>query len=105
MEPVDITATEKEMLANIGEVLEFNTLKFDELYYAYRYIKAQGIAAETDVIEITNLGIPLLQALADVKSVSAEDIHKMLLSGTITNEDVQNAFLKMTSDGGIFFRS
>lgn len=103
MEPVNITAAEKEMLAKIGEALEFNTLKFDELYYAYRYLKAQGIAAETDVIEITNLGVPLIQALADVKSVSTEDIQKMLLSGTITNEDVQNAFFRMTSEGEIFF--
>jgi len=104
MEPVDITTTEKEMLANIGEALEFNTLKFDELYFAYRYIKAQGIAAETDVIKISNLGVPLVQALSDIKSVSTEDIQKMLLSGKITNEDVQNAFIKMTSEGGTFFR-
>jgi len=91
------------MLERIGEVLGLSTLEFDELYYAYRYIKAQGVAAETDVVKITGLGIPLYQALADVKAVSVENIKEMLSSGSITNEDVQTAFFKMTAEGEVFF--
>jgi len=104
MEPVEISSTEKDMLIGLSETLQLSVLEYDQLYYAYRYVKAQGIAAETDIKEIIGLGIPLHQALADVKMVSVEDIRSKLVSGSITSEDVENAFVQMTTASGLYFK-
>ena len=102
MESVDITNTEKEMLTAIGKHMGLSPLAFDELYYAYRYINAQGVASETDVKEIVGLGIPLNDALAELKSLPVTAIADLLNAGSISNEDVKNAFIAMTSVGGFF---
>lgn len=102
MESVDITNAEKEMLAAIGKAMALSPLAFDELYYAYRYINAQGVASETDVKEIISLGIPLYEALAELKLLPLTAVPDLLRAGLITNEDVKNAFIAMTSVGGLF---
>lgn len=100
----DINEGERVILSNLAEMYGLDQFNFDVLWLAYKSIKIQGSAHSIDSGQILSLGIPMTKALATIKELQVSDIVNQINNGSITYEDVKQAFIRMTSEGAIYHK-
>lgn len=76
--------------------------KLPQLILAFGQVSAKGKLAGQELLQFTNTGVPLVATLAEMKNVSKEMIYELTSKGLITFKDVENAFARMTAEGGMY---
>lgn len=89
-----------QMLGNVAAGL---SIPLNDLIYLYGTLQAQGRVMTIDIRQFAMRGIPIYKELANVLKVSEDQVTSMVSAGRVTFEDVQKAFVNMTSEGGKFY--
>lgn len=89
-----------QMLGNVAAGL---SIPLNDLIYLYGTLQAQGRVMTIDIRQFAMRGIPIYKELAKVLKVSEDQVTSMVSAGRVTFEDVQKAFVNMTSEGGKFY--
>lgn len=119
---MDLTKYTKQLAAYKIETEElFDTTKrladvsvglgvsFDRIVLAYGQIRAAGALRASEIRQLTEAGIPIVEALSEKlsevngKLVSASDVMGMVEKRMISFEQVKEIFEDMTSAGGMFY--
>lgn len=69
----------------------------------YGTILTQGSLSVADLEQFASSGIPMLQGLADMYGVTAEEVNRMVSAGKVGFPEVQKAIADMTGEGGQFY--
>ena len=89
-------------LKSLGDVSAGLSVPMERLALNFGQVKAQGKLTGRELRDFAIAGVPLLDQLAKQMGVSKEEIQKMVSAGKIGFEDVNQAFIDMTSEGGKF---
>lgn len=79
------------------------------LILAYGQIRAATYLRGTELRQLTEAGIPMLEELAtyftelEGRAISAGDVFEMISKRMVTFKDVEEVFKRMTDAGGVFF--
>ena len=79
------------------------------LILAYGQIRAAKYLRGTELRQLTEAGIPMLEELAtylsemEQRAISAGDVFEMISKRLVTFEDVEAVFRRMTDEGGVFY--
>lgn len=87
----------------LGDVSAGSGKNLRELGTIFGQVKTAGRLMTQDLNQFTEAGIPIIGQLAKGFKVSESAIRKMAEQGKISFAAVQQAFIDMTSKGGIFF--
>lgn len=90
-------------LTRLGNVASALSVPIHRLIHNYGQIRAAGRLMAIELRDFVRAGIPLIEELAKQLRVSESQIKKMTEEGQISFEDVRQAFINMTSEGGRFF--
>ncbi|MGH0051924.1 MAG: tape measure protein, partial [Sphaerochaetaceae bacterium] len=90
-------------LRMLGDLAMGNEQKFGLLTDAYAKLRAKGKVSLEELNRFTENGVPLLGALAENLGVSNAELQKMVSSGKIKLNDIQQAMKDLTEEGGMFF--
>jgi len=98
-------ATEDDMipvLKALGDVTAGTDADFTRIAYNFGQVATQGKLTGVELKDFARNGIPIIAQLADTLGVSEDAIKEMTSAGEIGFEDVRQAFMDMTSEGGKF---
>lgn len=90
------------LLKRLGDASAGSGKKIAELAPIFGKVFAKGKADTEALNMMTDASIPIVAALGEVYGKDAAQIYKMAEAGQISAGDVDKAFTKMTSSGGIF---
>ena len=79
--------------------------KLPQLITAFGQVKAAGRLMGTELRQFTETGVPLIENLAAVTGYSAEEISQKVGDLKIPFSKVEEAFARMTSEGGLAFNA
>lgn len=87
----------------LGDVASALKIPFGDIAYLYGTLKTQGRAYTRDIMQFTQRGIPILKELAKQFNTTEDAVMKFVEEGKVGFADVEQAFISMTSKGGMFF--
>lgn len=87
----------------LGDVAGAFTVPMQDMSYLYGTLKAQGRAYTRDMNQFANRGIPIWREMAKVMNVAESEVRELVESGKVGFPEVEQAFINMTSEGGIAF--
>lgn len=87
----------------LGDVAAGVGAPVGDLAYLFGTLKAQGKAMTIDIRQFANRGIPIWENLAAVMGETVERTQEMVTEGKIGYPIVEEAFRRMTSEGGQFY--
>lgn len=87
----------------LGTVTSATGGSLDDLAYVYGTLRTQGRAYTRDLMQFAMRGIPIYENLAQVMGVPVEQIKKITEEGKVGFAEVEQAFIRMTSQGGVYF--
>jgi tape measure domain-containing protein len=90
-----------DRLKRLGTVAGGNSEKFRSLTIAFAQVNAQGKLMGQEKNQLINAGFSL-QAVADAAGISMENFADAMKNGEITAEHLNEALIKVTSEGGLF---
>ena len=90
-----------DRLKRLGTVAGGNSEKFRSLTIAFAQVNAQGKLMGQEKNQLINAGFSL-QAVADAAGISMENFADAMKDGEITAEHLNEALVKVTSEGGLF---
>jgi tape measure domain-containing protein len=76
--------------------------KLPNLILAFGQVRAAGRLMGSELRQITETGIPVLPALAKQLGITQGEVKKFVESGKVSFNDLQNALISLTSEGGQF---
>ncbi len=88
----------------LGDIAGGNADKFNSIALAYSQVMAAGKANMQDMNQLINAGVPILGELAKMYGVNVGQIRNMISSGRVSSEEIEKAFKRMTSAGGMFYK-
>lgn len=89
-------------LKSLWDVASWLSVPIEQVAYAYGQVRTANQLYGTELRQFMNAGIPILQELADMYGVTASEAKKMTEDGLISFEDVEEAFKRMSWEGGAF---
>jgi len=89
-------------LKMIGDVSAGTGKSFTELSAIFGKVFAKGKADSEALNQMSEAGIPIIKTLGQMYGKNGEEIYKMASKGEISAQSVQDAFRKMTDEGGMF---
>lgn len=98
--------TVDESLANLqtlGDIAAATGSNMSDLALILGQSKAIGAAYTQDLRQLANRGIPVFDILKDQLQVTGEELDKMVSSGQISFEILQEALASTAREGGLFF--
>ena len=90
-----------DRLKRLGTVAGGNSEKFRALTVAFAQVNAQGKLMGQEKNQLINAGFSL-QAVADAAGISMENFADAMKNGEIRAEHLNEALIKVTSEGGLF---
>ena len=90
-----------DRLKRLGTVAGGNSEKFRSLTIAFAQVNAQGKLMGQEKNQLINAGFSL-QAVADAAGISMENFADAMKNGEITADHLNEALIKVTSEGGLF---
>lgn len=90
-------------LKALWDVASGLSVPIEQVAYAYGQVRTANQLYWTELRQFMNAGVPLLAELADMFWVTETAMKSMVENGEIWFTDVQEAFKRMTSEGGKFF--
>ena len=96
-----------EKLQFLGDIAAGAGVPLNDLAQIYGKAMAKGKAQTEELNQMSERGVPILQALVDLAAkygneISKEDVYKAAEKGQITFKAVEEALQLMTAEGGIF---
>jgi len=95
--------TVAETLRNIGDVSSGIAAPIGEIAEIYGKVRVQNQLFAEDINQFQGRGIPVVAELAKITGQSATQIKKLASEGKITFPFIEQAFINLTSKGGLFF--
>ncbi len=92
----------EDTIRMLGDASRGNASALETVTRAYGRVQLKGKASMEELNMLTEAGIPILTELADQLEVSTEELFNMVSAGQVSSQDVQDAFIAMTSEGGRF---
>lgn len=89
-------------LRRIGDISALTGNSIGEIAEIYGKAKVQGRLFAEDINQLTGRGIPIIQELAKQFGVAESEVKKLVETGDVGFENIQQAFRDMTSEGGQF---
>ena len=90
-----------DRLKRLGTVAGGNSEKFKALTVAFAQVNAQGKLMGQEKNQLINAGFSL-QAVAEAAGISMEEFADSMKKGEITADHLNEALIKVTSEGGMF---
>lgn len=94
--------TVPDTLRRIGDVSAGVQAPINEIAELYGKARVQGRLFGEDINQLTNRGIPIIQELAKQFGVSDSEVKKLVSSGEVGFQAIEQAFISLTSEGGKF---
>ena len=91
-----------EKLQYLGDISAGAQVPLAEIAQIFGKIQTKGKAMTEEILQMSERGIPVIDALAKEFGVSKETIFKMAEQGKLTADVVEKALKGMTAEGGIF---
>lgn len=91
-----------DSLVTLGDVAAGVGAPIGDLTYLYGTLRTQGRAFAFDIRQFTGRGIPIIEELAKIFGVTANEVMGLVEQGKVGFPEVQKAFQNMTSEGGRF---
>ena len=92
----------KDKLKFLGDISAGAQIPLADLSQIFGKITTKGKAMTEEIMQLSERGIPVIDALAEQFGVTKEAIFEMAEQGELSAEVVETALLKMTTEGGIF---
>ncbi len=89
-------------LRMVGDVASGTQTAIGELAEIYGKARVQGTLFSEDINQLTGRGIPIIGEMAEILGVAESEIKGMAAEGKITFPLLEQAFRKMTGEGGKF---
>lgn len=90
-------------LTRLGDVAAGVGTDFNELSTIYGKARVQGRLFAEDINQLTERGIPIIGELAKQFGVTESEVKGLVESGQVGFEELETAFVSLTSEGGKFF--
>lgn len=90
-------------LKMLGDLSAGLNVPIGELAEIFGKARVQGRAFSRDIHELTNRGIPIIQALAKQFGVAESEVMSMVEAGKVGFPEISKAMYSMTEAGGQFF--
>ena len=90
-------------LRRIGDVSAGIGASVGEIAEIYGKARVQGRLFAEDINQLTGRGIPIIQELATQFGVAESEVRELVSSGQVGFENLEQAFVSLTSEGGKFF--
>lgn len=91
-----------DTMTKLGDLAAGNAQKFERVSLAYGQMLAKGKVSGEELRQMTEAGVPLLQALADEMGVTAGEMQDMVSKGKIGIPELNAAITSMTTGTGQF---
>src|SRR3990167_788213 len=92
----------EEKLRRLGDLAAGTGKPIEELAQIYGKMLAKGKASMEELNQLSEAGVPIIQALADSMGVTTAQVFKLSEQGKIGFAEVEKALNKMTDAGGKF---
>ena len=89
-------------LKALGDISAGLSIPLDRLVYNFGQVRAQTTLTGTELRDFSRAGVPLIAQLAEQFGVTEKAVKDMVSESEIGFEDVKQAFIDMTSEGGKF---
>jgi tape measure domain-containing protein len=91
-----------ENIKMLGDISMGNQQRFDSLTLAFSQMSSAGRLMGQDLLQMVNAGFNPLQEISEQTGESMVELKARMEDGAISAEEVRNAFLAATGDGGRF---
>ena len=88
----------------LGDTAGGNMQKLESITRGFSKALLKGKPDLESLNIIAEAGVPIFTEMAKSMGISKEQIFELSKQGKLTNKDLTNAFRRMTSSGGIFFK-
>jgi tape measure domain-containing protein len=92
----------QENLRMLSDVTGGNNERFKNLSLSFAQMSAAGRLMGQDLLQMINAGFNPLQQMSKTTGESLIDLKKRMEDGAISSEEVRQAFIDATSEGGMF---
>lgn len=89
-------------MTQLGDLASGNAQKFERVSLAYGQMLAKGKVSGEELRQMTEAGVPLLQALADTLNVTAGEVQDLISKGKVGIPELNAAIESMTTGTGQF---
>ncbi len=89
-------------LRRIGDISAGIGAPIGEIAELYGKARVQGRLFAEDINQLTGRGIPIIQELAKQFGVAESEVRKLVESGQVNFQNLEQAFISLTSEGGKF---
>lgn len=89
-------------LRRLGDVAAGIGVPVEDLAEIYGKARIQGRLMAEDINQLTGRGIPIIGELAKQFGVAESEVRKLVESGAVGFENLEQAFIDMTAEGGQF---
>lgn len=93
-----------DVLRMLGDSSKGSAEALQTLSTAYGKVAAKGKASMEELNMMIDRGVPILGELSKVLGVAEDEVIKMVSSGKVGFNELNQAFKNMTSEGGVFFK-
>lgn len=90
-------------LGAIGDIAAGTGKDFNELTTIYGKAKVAGKLYAEDINQLVEAGVPIIGEFAKQMGVTEGEVKKLASQGKISFSNLQNAFVDLTGEGGLFF--
>lgn len=91
-----------DTMTQLGDLAGGNAQKFERVALAYGQMLAKGKVSGEELRQMTEAGVPLLQALADELGVTAGEMQDLVSKGKIGIPELNTAITNLTTGTGQF---
>ncbi len=89
-------------MTKLGDLSAGNAEKLSRVSLAYGQMLAKGKVSGEELRQMTEAGVPLMNALAESMSVSGAEFSKMISAGKVGIPELNKAISDLTGEGGKF---
>lgn len=90
-------------IKSVGDVSAGLNIPIEQMAYLVGTIQTQGRAMTADLNQFANRGVPIWQTLSQMTGKTGQELRKMAENGEISSNMINQAFTKMSSEGGAFY--
>ncbi len=91
-----------QTMTQLGDLSAGNADKLNRISLAYGQMLAKGKVTGEELRQMTEAGVPLLNALAETLNVSTAELQKMISKGQVGIPELNQTIEALTSNGGKF---
>lgn len=96
--------TVNDTLVRLSDIASGLSIPLNDLVYLYGTTMTQGRVFTQDIRQFMGRGIPIIEELAKVMSVSKDEVSALVTAGKVGFPEIQKALQNMTNEGGKFYK-